>query len=424
VELFSTEFLSALLAIVVIDLVLAGDNAIVIALAARSVPKHLQKRAILWGTVGAIVVRTSMTMIVVWLLKIPGLLFAGGALLIWIAYKLLLPEAEREDGNDSGIKAADTFWGALKTIVVADMVMGLDNVLAVAGAAHGSFVLVVLGLLISIPIVIWGSTLLLRFVERYPAFVYVGAGVLAWTSVKMMTSEPLLKDPLAAYPFTVPLAYFVTVFGVLWAGMVANHRRLESKISVRLANFARFGVAAPEASQHAAEEQTPAKVLVPIDGTRNSQLAVQHVIDEFARNRSIEVHLLNVQAPFSRHIAQFASSKNRDSFHQDQARKALRQVRSMLEAAGVPHTAHVEVGAKAEIIAETARRLGCDHIVMGTARKHSVTRMLEASVTNRVLDLSTVPVEVISGDAVSQLERIGIPAGICAVLALMLSVAY
>ena len=416
------EFLSALLAIVIIDLVLAGDNAIVIALAARNVPKHLQKRAILWGTLGAIVVRASMTLVVVWLLAIPGLLFAGGALLIWIAYKLLLPEAE--NGNGGGIKAADTFWGALKTIVVADMVMGLDNVLAVAGAAHGSFLLVVLGLLISIPIVIWGSTLLLRFVERYPAFVYVGAGVLAWTAVKMMTSEPSLKEPLATYPFTVPLAYVVSVFGVLWAGLVTNHRRLESRISARTASITRFGPAATVASKHVAGEQALAKVLIPIDGTPNARLAVRHVIGEFARNRrNLEVHLLNVQAPFSRHVAQFTSSRNRDSFHQDQARKALRQVRGMLDAAGVPHSAHVEVGAKAEIIAATARRLGCDHIVMGTARKNSITRMLEASVTNQVLELSTVPVEVIPGDAVSQLERIGVPAGICAALALVLSAA-
>ena len=119
-EFLSPEVFSALFAIVVIDLVLAGDNAIVIALAARNVPKHLQKRAILWGAAGAIVVRTAMTLIVVWLLKIPGLLFVGGALLVWIAYRLLLPEDE--NGNGAGINAASTFWGALKTIVVADMV--------------------------------------------------------------------------------------------------------------------------------------------------------------------------------------------------------------------------------------------------------------------------------------------------------------
>ena len=154
-ELLSTEFLYALLAIVVIDLVLAGDNAIVIALAARNLPNHLRNKAIVWGTVGAIAVRSAMTMIVVWLLKIPGLLLLGGALLLWIAYKLLLNQDEGEGGHN--LAPAVGFWAAMKTIVVADAVMGLDNVLAVAGAAHGSFLLVVLGLLISIPIVIWGS---------------------------------------------------------------------------------------------------------------------------------------------------------------------------------------------------------------------------------------------------------------------------
>ena len=410
------EFLSALLAIIVIDLVLAGDNAIVIALAARNVPKHLQKRAILWGTAGAIVVRTSMTLIVVWLLKIPGLLFVGGALLVWIAYKLLLPEKE----NGAGVDGASTFWGALKTIVVADMVMGLDNVLAVAGAAHGSFLLVALGLLISIPIVVWGSTLLLRFIERYPAFVYLGAGVLAWTAVKMVTSEPLVKDAFAAYKLTVPLLYALTVFAVLWAGFVRNHRRLESRISARLASFARQGAAGSPAPNVFEGGHAMLKVLVPVDGSPNSQHAVRHVINEFAKNRGMEIHLLNVQAPFSRHVAQFASKKSRDSFHHDEAEKALRPIRRMLDGAGVPHTVHIELGRKAEIIAKTAHRLRCDHIVMSTARKNSLTRMLEASVTNRVLELTTVPVEVIAGDAVSKLERYGIPAGIGGALALLL----
>ena len=140
-----TQFLSALLAIVVIDLVLAGDNAIVIALAARALPAHLQKRAIVWGALGAIVVRSLMTVIVVWLLKIPGLLLAGGAMLVWIAYHLLLPD---EGGSDAQGPTASTFWGAMRTIVIADAVMGLDNVLAVAGAAHGSYGLVVAGLAI------------------------------------------------------------------------------------------------------------------------------------------------------------------------------------------------------------------------------------------------------------------------------------
>jgi len=418
---FSMEFLSALMAIVIIDLVLAGDNAIVIALAARNVPKHLQKRAILWGTAGAIVVRTAMTLVVVWLLNIPGLLFVGGAMLVWIAYHLLLPEDENGDGT--GIQAAGTFWGALKTIVVADMVMGLDNVLAVAGAAHGSFLLVGLGLLISIPIVIGGSSLLLRFVERYPGFVYLGAGVLAFTAVRMITSEPLLKDALGAYKFTVPLLYAVTVFGVLWAGFVKNHHRLESRISARIAGFARRGVATSPATDNLKGGQAMLKVLVPVDNSRNSQHAVRHVVNEFARNRGMEVHLLNVQAPFSSNIAQFVSRKSRDAFHRDEAEKALRPVRRLLDRAGVPHIDHVEVGSKAEVIAAAARRLGCDHIVMGTARKDSLTRMFEASVTNRVLELTSVPVEVIVGDAVSNLERYGIPAGLAGAVGLLMLVA-
>ena len=154
-ELFSPQFFSALLAIIVIDLVLAGDNAIVIALAARKLPQHLQMKAVVWGTVGAIAVRVAMTMIVVALLRVPGLMLAGGLLLVWIAYKLLVSD----DGGHGDIGQAAKanvmgFWGAIRTIVIADAVMGLDNVLGVAGAAQGSFLLVVLRLLISIPIMV------------------------------------------------------------------------------------------------------------------------------------------------------------------------------------------------------------------------------------------------------------------------------
>ncbi len=404
------EFIAALGAIVVIDLVLAGDNAIVIALAARNLPKHLQTRAIVWGTAGAIVMRTSMTLVVVWLLKIPGLLLAGGVLLVWIAYRLLLPDDG--EGDATKVRTANNFWGAVKTVVIADTVMGLDNVLAVAGAASGSFLLVVLGLLISIPIVIWGSTLMLRLVERYPAIVYLGSGVLAWTAVKMITGEPLLKEPLAAHGLTVPLLYAATVFGVLWAGFARNHRRLESRISARLVRFAPQPAAATAAHAHEEGEGNMMKILVPVDGSRNTMHAVRHVANAHAANPAMEIHLLNVQAPFSRHIAQFASRKSIKDYHRDEATKALAPVRDFLDGRKVPYVVHTLVGSKAEAIAGTASRLRCDHIVMGTARKNSLTRMLEASVTNRVLELTTVPVEVIAGDAVSKVERYGIPIGI------------
>lgn len=229
-ELFSTPWWSALLAIILIDLVLAGDNAIVIALAARNLPPHLQKKAIAWGTVGAIAVRSVMTVGVVWLLKIPGLMLVGGLGLLWIAYKLLADQGDKEHDGPM----ASTFWGAMKTIVVADALMGVDNVLGVAGAAHGSFGLVVIGLLVSIPIVVFGSTMVLKLVERFPLIINIGAGVLAFTAAKMIVSEPLL-DTIYGGPAALPAAgplhttaqwatYALAIAGVLGAGWWVTRR--------------------------------------------------------------------------------------------------------------------------------------------------------------------------------------------------------
>jgi YjbE family integral membrane protein len=229
-ELFSAPWWSALMAIILIDLVLAGDNAIVIALAARNLPGHLQKKAIVWGTVGAIVVRSAMTVGVVWLLKIPGLMLVGGLGLLWIAYKLL---ADQDDGSHDG-PIATTFWGAMKTIVVADALMGVDNVLGVAGAAHGAFDLVVIGLLVSIPIVVFGSTMVLKLVERFPMIINIGAAVLAFTAAKMIVSEPLL-DSIYGGPESMPASellysaaqwatYALAVAGVLGGGWWATRR--------------------------------------------------------------------------------------------------------------------------------------------------------------------------------------------------------
>ncbi len=215
------EFLSALAAIVVIDLVLAGDNAIVIALAARSLPKELQRRAILWGTLGAIAVRATLTVGVLWLLAIPGLSLAGGVLLAWIAYRLLSGD---DGGEHKHIRPATGFWTAMRTIVIADAVMGLDNVLGVAGAAHGNVLLVVLGLLISVPIMVWGSRLILVWIERFPALLYVGGAVLAWTAAKMIVSEPLVEDALARQPLFRLAVYVALVGGVLGIAALRNRR--------------------------------------------------------------------------------------------------------------------------------------------------------------------------------------------------------
>lgn len=218
-EFLTPQFWSAIMSIVIIDLVLAGDNAIVIGLAARHIPKDQQRKVILWGTVGAIIVRCLLTLAVVWLLKVPGLLLLGGLLLIWIAYRLLA-----EEKKHGSMKLGDSLWSAIKTIIIADAVMGLDNVLAVAGAAHGKFGLVVIGLLISVPIVVWGSTIILAWAERYPVIIYVGAGVLAWTAAKMITGEPLLSQFFMDNSMLKWGLGMVTVAGVLLAGRVRNKK--------------------------------------------------------------------------------------------------------------------------------------------------------------------------------------------------------
>ena len=219
-ELFSTAWWSALLAIILIDLVLAGDNAIVIALAARQLPPHLQKRAIMWGTVGAIAVRSVMTLGVVWLLKIPGLMLVGGLGLVWIAYKLLADTGEQEHSGP----VVQTFWGAMKTIVVADALMGIDNVLGVAGAAHGSMELVVLGLLISVPIVVFGSTVVLKLVQRFPMIIQLGSAILAFTAAKMIVNEPLLDAVFDDSAVARIATYTLAVAGVLLLGWWTTRR--------------------------------------------------------------------------------------------------------------------------------------------------------------------------------------------------------
>lgn len=214
-----TEFLSGLLAIVLLDLVLAGDNAIVIALAARNLPATLQKRAVLWGTVGAVAVRIALSAMVIWLLKLSGLMLLGGVLLLPIAWKLL-----KQDDAAHEVSAAAGFWSALRTIVVADALMGVDNVLAIAGASHGNLPLLALGLLISVPLVVWGSTLILRLIERFPVVIYLGAAAIAWTAGRMVAHDRLLHGWFAAHAWTSHLLEFALVVLTCGGGWLTRRR--------------------------------------------------------------------------------------------------------------------------------------------------------------------------------------------------------
>ena len=231
-EFLSGPWLIALGTIILIDLVLAGDNAIVIALAARNLPPPLQKKAIMWGTVGAIVVRSVMTLAVVWLLKIPGLMLIGGLALFYIAVKLVLPE----EADETGHVGATTLAGAMKTIIIADAVMGVDNVLGVAGAAKGDMTLVVLGLLISIPIVVWASNFVLKMMDRYPVIIYIGAGVLALTGAGMIVKEPFIQNWITVngYGALTYGWYALSVGFTLWAGKLLSSR-IDARRAVALA---------------------------------------------------------------------------------------------------------------------------------------------------------------------------------------------
>jgi YjbE family integral membrane protein len=187
-ELVSQAFWIGLAKIIGVNVILSGDNAVVIALAARSLPRKQQNQAIIWGSAAAIVLRVLLTLFAVALLTLPWLKIVGSLLLFWIGIKLLIPEE-----GDADIKASDQLLAAIKTILVADLVMSLDNVIAVAAAARGSVVLLILGLAISIPLVIFGATLLLKLMERFPVIITIGAGLIGWVAGEMLVADSALE---------------------------------------------------------------------------------------------------------------------------------------------------------------------------------------------------------------------------------------
>jgi YjbE family integral membrane protein len=181
------EFWTGLITIIWVNVILSGDNAVVIALAARSLPRAQQKKAVFWGAGAAVILRIILTLVAVELLKFPYLKFVGGALLFWIAVKLLVPE---DEGGDN-IESSSNLMTAIKTILIADLVMSLDNVIAVAAAAKGNDVLLVLGLAISIPLVIFGATILMKLMERWPVIITLGAAILGWVAGEMAVTDPV-----------------------------------------------------------------------------------------------------------------------------------------------------------------------------------------------------------------------------------------
>lgn len=203
------ELLIALGSITLVNLILSGDNAVVIALASRNLPADQRKKAVLWGSAGAVVLRVLLTVVAAYLLKIPYLQFLGGIALVYIAINLL-----GDEHKEVACEGANSFWEAIKVIIFADLIMSLDNVLAIAGLADGHLGLLIFGLALSIPIVVFGSQMLMTLMDKFPIIIYLGAAILAWTAAKMMVADAVIGVSLKPYSLLIEVGITVLVLAV------------------------------------------------------------------------------------------------------------------------------------------------------------------------------------------------------------------
>ena len=234
-SLLTPEFWIAVGQIIMIDILLGGDNAVVIALACRKLPPNLRTKGILWGTAGAIVLRVILIFFALTLLAIPFLKIVGAALLVWIGVKLLAPDHDDAHGN---IAASDKLWAAVKTVIVADLVMSVDNVIAIAGAAQAAgggheMPLVIFGLLVSVPIIVWGSQLVIKLMDRFPIVITLGGMLLGWIAGGMIITDPAIATYVEPYEswlsYAAPLAgaLLVLAAGKWQASRVSVHEAVE-----------------------------------------------------------------------------------------------------------------------------------------------------------------------------------------------------
>ena len=218
-EFFYNQALVSILQIIAIDIILGGDNAIVIALACRNLPEKQRKLGIFYGAAGAITLRVIMVFFATSLLMIPGLKLIGGILLFWIGIKLFLDIGKEQNFN---IKPESNLLGAIKTIVIADFVMSLDNSVAIAAAAKGNIYIVIFGLLLSIPIIIWGSTLILKLIEKQPAIIYLGSGLMGWIGMDMVQSDIFLTKTFSMLSINEYLLPFIGgILVIIFAKFIA-----------------------------------------------------------------------------------------------------------------------------------------------------------------------------------------------------------
>ena len=381
---FDTTFWIALLEIIGINIVLSGDNAVVIALAARSLPAKQQRQAVLWGSAAAVVMRIILTIVAVELLRLPYLKIIGAVLLLWIGIQLLLPEKEEAHG---GGRAQGGMASAIRTILIADLVMSLDNVIAVAAAAKGSMTLLILGLLISIPMVIFGSTLLMKVMERWPIIITIGGALLGWVAGEMAITDPLVKDWVDANAGW--LHYVAPAAGALF--VIAIGRWLS----------ARAGAEAVAETAHTAAvaatgpAPTRPRIILAVDESDAAARGAEHFVRQFALYRDApEVFLVNAQRPVPFDVSRFVDEAALRAYHDEAGTAASANARRTLDAAGIAYTLVVRIGDPGATIAQFAAEQQAAHIFVGCSGRGASQQIL-GSVTTDLLRNTTVPVTLL-----------------------------
>ncbi len=378
----SPQFWISVGQIILIDILLGGDNAVVIALACRKLPPELRATGVMWGVVGAVGARIVLIFFALQLLALPYLKAVGALLLLWIGIKLMLPEDDEGHGK---LEGGSTLWSAVRTVIVADAVMSLDNVIAVAAAADGHLGLVVFGILVSVPIIVWGSKFVLMLIDRFPMVVVFGAALLGWIAGGMLVGDVAWKSWLEAQPAWLDRAAsaagaaFVVVVGKL---LVMRRRR---------------ALPAPPVGA-AAAPATIGRILVASDGSPGAAQALRQALalrGQLRDGAQAELHLANVQRPVSGNVASFVAAGSIEDYHHERADAALADARRTLAEAGVPFREHRRVGEPGETIAALAAELGCDLIVMGSRGLGTHTGALLGSVAAGTLGHAGVPVLVV-----------------------------
>jgi YjbE family integral membrane protein len=391
-EMFTTpEFWIAVGQIILIDILLGGDNAVVIALACRKLPPAQRRKGILWGTAGAIVLRIVLIFFALQLLAIPFLKIVGAILLVWIGVKLLVPD---HDEGHSNIEGSDRLWGAVKTVIIADLVMSVDNVIAIAGAAEASgtdhsMALVIFGVLVSIPIIIWGSQLVIKLMDRFPFIITLGGMLLGWIAGTMTVTDPALVNPDVMPSMFKIEATDAVRYGAGVAGAL---------LVLLLGKMVTASRGKPEpASAVAAPAVAPGRlrrVLLAVDGSDPAVRATEQVIGmrrDLADPGALELHVLHVQRPVSGDVSSFVSGKTLDEYYAEQSEAASANALRLLDAAGVAYQSHMRIGSPGETIAGEAAARQADLIVMGTKGQGAAGALL-GSVAQSTVGASSVPV--------------------------------